>query len=108
MFHHLSEDEKAAARHHLGAGPLVVVPIEDGDTLLGILLGWGPAVAEERSLLETLGRLAGMAWHLSKDRPEQALAPAVGAATVPTELAAAIAEIIAPEESAQPCSRWYV
>ncbi len=71
MFHHLSEDEKAAARHHLGAGPLVVAPIEDGDTLLGILLGWGPTVAQERSLIETLGRVAGMAWHSVEDRPEQ-------------------------------------
>ncbi len=96
MFHHLSEDEKAAARHHLGAGPLVVVPIEDGDRLLGILLGWGPAVAEERSFLETLGRLAGMAWRSVEDRPAEAPAPVRGAAIGATGLAASIREIIAP------------
>jgi diguanylate cyclase (GGDEF)-like protein len=96
MFHHLSEDAKAAARHHLGEGPLVVVPIEDGDTLLGILLGWGPTVAQERSLIETLGRVAGVAWHLVEDRPEQAFAPAAGVAMAPAELATSIREIIAP------------
>ena len=96
MFHHLSEVEKAAARHHLGAGPLVVAPIEDGDILLGILLGWGPAVAEERSLIDTLARLAGMAWHSVEDRPEQGLAPAASVAMAPTELTTRIREIIAP------------
>ncbi len=96
MFHHLSDDEKAAARYHLGAGPLVVAPIEDGDTMLGILLGWGPTVAQERSLIETLARLAGMAWHSVEDRPELALAPVAGAAMAPTEMAASIRKIIEP------------
>ena len=86
----------------------MVAPIEDGDMLLGILLGWGPTVAQERSLIETLARVAGMAWHSVEDRPEQALAPAAGVAMPPTQLAASIREIIAPGESAQPCSRWYV
>jgi diguanylate cyclase (GGDEF)-like protein len=96
MFHHLSEGEKAAARHHLGAGPLVVAPIEDGDILLGILLGWGPAVAQEMTLIETLARVAGMAWHSIEDRPEVALAPTAGVALAPTELASSIRRIIAP------------
>lgn len=93
MFHHLSEVEKAAARHHLGAGPLVVAPIEDGDILLGILLGWGPTAAQERSVVETLARVAGMAWHSTEDRTDQALTPV---AMAPTQLATSIRQIIAP------------
>ncbi len=95
MFHHLSEEEKAAARYHLGAGPLVVAPIEDGDTLLGILLGWGPEVAQERTLIETLARVAGMAWHSVENRPVPAHAP-TEVAMAPAQMATSIREIIAP------------
>ncbi len=96
MFRHLTQTEKAAARQHIGAGPLVVAPIEDGDTLFGLLLAWGPTVVPQRRLVETLAGIAGMAWHWVEDRPDLAPVPREGAAMGSTELAASIREIIVP------------
>ena len=62
MFPHLTNAEKAVARHHLGAGPLLAAPIADGDALLGVLFAWGPSVVSQRTLVETLAALAGFAW----------------------------------------------
>ncbi|HEY6783078.1 MAG TPA: EAL domain-containing protein, partial [Candidatus Dormibacteraeota bacterium] len=61
-FPHLTNAEKAVARHHLGAGPLLAAPIADGDALLGVLFAWGPSVVSQRTLVETLAALAGFAW----------------------------------------------
>src|ERR1700692_3503450 len=89
MFPHLTHAEKAAVRRHLGPGPLLAAPIEDGDTLLGLLLAWGPRVTVQRRLVETLAALAGLAWHrVQEQRPGAPPVPSEAAVTASGDLAA--------------------
>src|SRR6202051_98058 len=68
MFPHLTGADQAAVRLHLGPGPLLAAPIEDGDALLGVVFAWGPSVALQRGLVETLAAVAGLAWHRVEER----------------------------------------
>lgn len=97
MFRHLNDSERSAVRQHLGPGPLLTAPIEDGDRLLGLLLAWGPSVVLQRRLVENLAAVAGMAWHRVEERPERPAAPKIALATS-SDLAAGIREIIVPGE----------
>src|SRR5579864_5278783 len=64
MFPHLTSAEQASVRLHLGP-----------DALLGALFAWGPSVAQQRKLVETLAALAGFAWHRLDERPHTLLVP---------------------------------
>ncbi len=97
MFPHLTHAEKAAVRRHLGPGPLLATPIEDGDTLLGLLLAWGPTVTVQRRLVETLAALAGLAWHrVQEQRPDALPVPSEAAVMASGDLAAGIREMLVP------------
>ncbi len=96
MFPNLTDAERAAVRKHLGPGPLLVAPITDDDTILGLLLAWGPGVASKRRLVETLATLAGLAWR-RLHAPTGAVRAAAKSSAIPTgELADAIAELLSP------------
>ena len=95
MFHHLNESEKGSVRRHLGPGPLLTVPIEDGDRLLGLLLAWGPSVVLQRRLVEALAAVAGLGWHRVDEHPLQPEQPAT-ALIASSDLTAAIRGIIVP------------
>ena len=60
MFPNLTDAERAAVRKHLGPGPLMVAPITDDDTVLGVLLAWGPGVASKRHVVESSGDIGGI------------------------------------------------
>jgi diguanylate cyclase (GGDEF)-like protein len=95
MFRHLNDAERSEVRQHLGPGPLLTAPIEDGDRLLGLLLAWGPTVVLQRRLVENLGAVAGLAWHRVEERPERPAAPKLALAAS-DDLAAGIREMIVP------------
>ena len=95
MFRHLNDAERSAVRRHLGPGPLLTAPIEDGDRLLGLLLAWGPAVVLQRRVVENLAAVAGLAWHRVEERPERPAAPQTALETS-SDLAAGIKAIIVP------------
>jgi diguanylate cyclase (GGDEF)-like protein len=96
MFPNLTDAERAAVRKHLGPGPLMVAPITDDDTILGVLLAWGPGVASKRSVVESLATLAGLAWHRVQ-APAGAVGVPAKSSVIPTgELADAIAELLSP------------
>jgi diguanylate cyclase (GGDEF)-like protein len=95
MFRHLTDAERSTVRQHLGPGPLLTVPLEDGDRLLGLLLAWGPSVVLQRRLVEALAAVAGLAWHRFEEVPEPLVALAIPL-TASSDLTAAITEIIAP------------
>jgi diguanylate cyclase (GGDEF)-like protein len=95
MFRHLNDAERSAVRRHLGPGPLLTAPIEDGDRLLGLLLAWGPAVVLQRRVVENLAAVAGLAWHRVEERPERPAAPQIALETS-SDLAAGIKAIIVP------------
>ena len=61
-FTHLSDRDRTIAAKHLGAGPMLALPLEAGDALVGALLTWGGDVAAQRALLQVLATQAGMAW----------------------------------------------
>ncbi len=96
MFPHLTGAEQASVRSHLGPGPLLSAPIEDGDALLGVLFAWGPSVVAQRKLVETLAALAGFAWHRVEERPQARLVPLEAAAEATNDLEAGIREILTP------------
>jgi diguanylate cyclase (GGDEF)-like protein len=96
MFPHLTSAEQASVRLHLGPGPLLAAPIEDGDALLGALFAWGPSVVRQRKLVETLAALAGFAWHRVDERPEALLVPLEVATGPSSDLAVAIRETLVP------------
>jgi diguanylate cyclase (GGDEF)-like protein len=96
MFPHLTIAEKAAVRRHIGAGPLVAAPIEDGDALVGLLLAWGPTVQQQTRLVETLAALGGLAWHRVEERPPARPVPSEAAAIPSGDLAASVREILVP------------
>ncbi|MFZ2033102.1 MAG: EAL domain-containing protein [Candidatus Dormiibacterota bacterium] len=96
MFPNLTDAERAAVRKHLGPGPLMVAPITDDDTVLGVLLAWGPGVASKRHVVESLATLAGLAWHRVQ-APTAAVRAPDKTIVIPTgELANAIAELLSP------------
>lgn len=96
MFPHLTAVEHAAARLHLGPGPLLAAPIEDGDALLGVLFAWGPSVVVQRKLVETLAVLAGFAWQRVGARPEARPVPREAATRASDDLALGIRELLVP------------
>ncbi|GAC1340325.1 MAG: hypothetical protein NVSMB29_09030 [Candidatus Dormibacteria bacterium] len=94
-FPHLSEPERRSAADHLGAGPLLALPVEAGDTLVGAMLVWGGDVAAQRPLLELMAVQAGMAWRTATGgfrADVQVLPRTVGSA----DLGAAVREVITP------------
>ena len=96
MFPHLTDAEKVAVRHHIGAGPLMVAPITDGDVMLGLLLAWGPGVTSQRHLVETLAALAGIAWHRVQGHTEKTGALSKASVSRTGDLARYVGEILAP------------
>src|SRR5579864_3196905 len=96
MFPHLTSAEQASVRLHLGPGPLLAAPIEDGDALLGALFAWGPSVVQQRKLVETLASLAGFAWHRLDERPHTQLVSREVATEDSSDLALAIRQTLAP------------
>ncbi len=93
MFPHLTNAEKAVARHHLGAGPLLTAPIADGDALLGVLFAWGPSVVSQRTLVETLAALAGFAWSRVNNSTEERFETA---SPVASDVGKNVLELLAP------------
>ena len=95
MFRNLTDVERDSVRRHLGPGPLVVAPITDGDAIIGLLLAWGPGVALQRRLVDSLAALAGLAWHRLLGPADAVRVVTKDAAIETGELADAIIEILA-------------
>jgi diguanylate cyclase (GGDEF)-like protein len=96
MFPHLTEADKEAVARHLGPGPLLVAPIEDGDRLRGVLFAWGPTVVSQRTLVETLGALAGFALQRVEEHAGEGPALPEAAIIATNDLTDGISELLIP------------